>query len=148
VEELSLSYLVFVDYIYHDRDMIIALMERWDPNSNTFHLSTGEITVTLEDVYRITRLPIRGKLFNMVLVPSMEQAKRWVVWLMGSDDVNHKKRGISLMRHVSEDPPAQGDLRLRLLIAYLLDAIVYPEKSNETFLVGMIPIIQDMVLHR
>lgn len=62
--------------------------------------------VTLEDVYQITRLPIRGKLVNMVPIPSMEQAERWVVWLTSSDDVNHRKRGISLMRHVPEDPPA------------------------------------------
>jgi len=70
------------------------------------------------------------------------------VWLTGSDDVNHRKRGISLMRHVPEDPPARGDLQLRLLIACLLDAIIYPDKSSEIFLVGMVPIIQDMVLHR
>jgi len=90
--------------------MLTALMERWDPNSNTFHLPMGEIMITLEDVYRITRLPIRGKLVNMISILSMEQAKRWVVWLMGSDDVNHRKRGISLMRHVPMDPPARGDL--------------------------------------
>jgi len=72
LEEISLSYLAFANYIYHDRDMLTTLMERWDSNSNTFHLSTGEMTVTLEDVYRITRLPIRGKLVNMVPVPGME----------------------------------------------------------------------------
>ena len=52
------------------------------------------------------------------------------------------------MRHVLEDSPAWGDLRLRLLITCLLDAIIYPDKSSETFLVGMVSIIQDMVLHR
>jgi len=133
--------LAFVDYIYHDRDMLTALMERWDPNSNTFHLLIEEIMITLEDVYKITRLPIKGKLVNMVPISGMEQVERWVVWLIGSDDVNHRKRGISLMRHVPKDPPAWANLRLRLLIAYLLDAIVYPDKSNETFLMGMVCII-------
>jgi len=52
--------------------MLTALMERWDLNSNTFHLPTREMTIMLEDVYRITRLPIRGKLVNMVPVPGME----------------------------------------------------------------------------
>jgi len=148
LEELSLSYLAFSDYIYHDRDMLIALMEKWDPNSNTFYLSTREMIVTLEDVYWITRLPIRGKLVNMVLIPGMEQAERWAMWLTGSDDINHKKREISLMRHVPKDPPARGDLRLRLLITYMLDAIVYPDKSSKKFPMGMVPIIQDMVIHR
>jgi len=98
--------LAFDDYIYHDRDMLIALMKRWDSNSNTFHLPTEEITITLEDVYRITRLPIRGKLVNMISISSMDQAERWAVWLTGSDEVNHKKRGVSLMRHVPKDHPA------------------------------------------
>ena len=65
-----MSYLAFVDYVFHDHDMLIALMERWDLNYNTFHLPTDEITVTLEDVYRITRLPIKGRLVNMAPIPS------------------------------------------------------------------------------
>jgi len=40
------------------------------------------------------------------------------------------------------------DLWLRIFIAYLLNAINYPEKSSETFPMGMITIIKDMVLHR
>jgi len=106
LEELSLSYLAFTDYIFHYRDMLIALMERWDLNSNTFHLPTREIMITLEDVYRITRLPIRGKLVNMIPIPNMDKAERWVVWITGSNEVNHTKRGVSLMRHVPEDPLA------------------------------------------
>ena len=45
------------------------------------------------------------------------------------------------MRHVPEDSPAWDDLWLKLLIACLLDAIVYLEKSSETFSMGMVPII-------
>jgi len=77
--------------------MLIALMERWDPNSNTFHLPTREIIVMLKDVYRITRLPIRGKLVSMIPIPSMEQAEEWATWIIGLDEVNHKKRGVSFL---------------------------------------------------
>jgi len=42
----------------------------------------------------------------MIPILSMDQDERWVVWLTGLDDVNHRKRGVSLMRHVPEDPPA------------------------------------------
>jgi len=97
--------------------------------------------VNLEDVYRITRLSIRGKLVNMIPILSMDQVERWVVWMTISDDVNHRKRGVSLMRHVLEDYPTRDDLRLRLLMTYLLDAIIYPDKSSEIFPIGMVPII-------
>ncbi|KAH9303240.1 hypothetical protein KI387_014823, partial [Taxus chinensis] len=38
-----------------------ALIERWNPEKNTFYLPTGEMTVMLEDVFRILRLPIIGR---------------------------------------------------------------------------------------
>ncbi|KAH9303701.1 hypothetical protein KI387_008105, partial [Taxus chinensis] len=38
-----------------------ALIERWNHEKNTFYLPTREMTVTLEDVFRILRLPIIGK---------------------------------------------------------------------------------------
>ena len=143
-----MSYLAFANYIFHDRDMLIALMERWDLNTNTFHLPTREMIITLEDVYRITKLPIKGKLVNMIPIPSMDRAEEWEIWLIGSNEVNHKKRGVSLMIHVPKDPPTRDELRMRLLITCLLDAIVYLDKSSETFPVGMVPIIQDMVTHK
>lgn len=40
--------------------MLMALMERWDANTSTFLLPVGEMMVTLEDVYRILCLPIKG----------------------------------------------------------------------------------------
>ncbi|RWR73212.1 serine/threonine-protein phosphatase 7 long form [Cinnamomum micranthum f. kanehirae] len=43
-----------------DQALITALVERWRPETNTFHLPCGEATVTLEDVAYIYGLPIDG----------------------------------------------------------------------------------------
>ena len=40
---------------------ITALVDRWRPETHSFHLPTGEMTVTLQDVSMILALPIRGK---------------------------------------------------------------------------------------
>ncbi|XP_059066361.1 protein MAIN-LIKE 1-like [Cryptomeria japonica] len=40
--------------------MMMALVERWDSWYNTFRLPTREATVTLLDVWRILKIPIRG----------------------------------------------------------------------------------------
>ncbi|MFQ6651982.1 hypothetical protein Gotur_024071 [Gossypium turneri] len=41
-------------------DILSALVERWRPETHTFHLPCGECTVTLEDVALQLGLPIDG----------------------------------------------------------------------------------------
>ncbi|MFQ6661193.1 hypothetical protein Gotur_029428 [Gossypium turneri] len=41
-------------------DLLSALVERWCPETHTFHLPCGECTVTLEDVAMQLGLPIDG----------------------------------------------------------------------------------------
>jgi len=44
-----------------DKGLITALVERWRPETNTFHLPVGECTVTLEDVSCLWGLAVNGK---------------------------------------------------------------------------------------
>ncbi|KAK1379395.1 PMD domain-containing protein [Heracleum sosnowskyi] len=44
----------------HDAGLISAFVERWHPETHTFHFSFGEATITLEDVYYILGLPVGG----------------------------------------------------------------------------------------
>ncbi|CAN1812080.1 Serine/threonine-protein phosphatase 7 long form homolog [Linum perenne] len=42
------------------KELVTALLKRWRPETNTFHLLQGKTTITLEDVEVLTSLPTRG----------------------------------------------------------------------------------------
>ena len=49
-----------IAYSRVDWALVTALVERWRQGTHTFHLPTGEATVSLLDVAVLTRLPIEG----------------------------------------------------------------------------------------
>ena len=50
--------LLDMPFIKIDNAQITALVERWRPETHTFHLAEGEATVTLQDVKVLTGLPV------------------------------------------------------------------------------------------
>lgn len=50
-----------IDKMRIDHGLIGALVELWRPETNTFHFSSGEATITLEDVAYIYGLPMDAR---------------------------------------------------------------------------------------
>lgn len=61
VKKAGFGYLRLIPAISLDNPLISALVERWRRETNTFHFSVGEMTVTLEDVAYLLGLPIDGE---------------------------------------------------------------------------------------
>ncbi|XP_071728302.1 serine/threonine-protein phosphatase 7 long form homolog [Rutidosis leptorrhynchoides] len=49
-----------------DWSFVTAMIERWCPETHTFHLPIGEATVTLQDVQVLFGLPIDGDVFSSI----------------------------------------------------------------------------------
>src|SRR5579883_1323876 len=52
-----------------DRSLLTALVDRWRPETHTFHLPCGEMTPTLQDVSFLFGIPIHGDAVGPRVVP-------------------------------------------------------------------------------
>jgi hypothetical protein len=53
-----------------DSATLTSLVDRWRPETDTFHLPCGEITVTLQDIAMILSLPIDGAPVSRMVSPA------------------------------------------------------------------------------
>ena len=61
VRLLGLERLHMVPSIKLDHALITAFVEQWHPETYSFHLPHGEMTITLQDVEVIMGMPIKGE---------------------------------------------------------------------------------------
>ena len=73
--------------------MIIALVERWRPETHTFHLSVGEAIITLRDVAILTDLPVSGR---AVTGPTPSHTKERIHRMFGVLPLNEAMVGSSV----------------------------------------------------
>jgi len=63
VDMSGLGGLVHASYENLDRGLLCAFVERWNAETNTFHLPIREMTITLNDVSNLLHLPIVGHFY-------------------------------------------------------------------------------------
>jgi hypothetical protein len=58
----------------YDATLIAAFMDRWRPETHTFHFPVGEMTLSLEDAAMLGGLPCAGEAVGPIDIPVMWQA--------------------------------------------------------------------------
>jgi hypothetical protein len=54
----------------YDALLIAAFMDRWRPETHTFHFSVGKMTLSLEDVDMLGGLPCAGESMGRIDIPA------------------------------------------------------------------------------
>ena len=57
----GLSPLITTSYRFINRNVVSAFVERWQPETNNFHMPYSEMIITLDDVGTILGIPVTGK---------------------------------------------------------------------------------------
>ncbi|KAL9670527.1 hypothetical protein QQ045_008080 [Rhodiola kirilowii] len=112
-----------------DPTLLTAAIERWRPETHTFHLNDGEATITLQDVSLLTGLPVEG-------MP-----------VTGRSQINFEERSW-FTDHLREIPADAGEEMLKMYArAYLLHLIgstLFSDKSGNTIPLYFLPLLEDL----
>ncbi|CAL9019397.1 unnamed protein product [Prunus brigantina] len=60
IQRSGLEQLIRCSYRNADKIVVSTFVERWHPETNTFHMPFGEMTITLDDVSSILGIPVSG----------------------------------------------------------------------------------------
>ncbi|TVU05292.1 hypothetical protein EJB05_48450, partial [Eragrostis curvula] len=151
---LPLARLVNAGLPRMDSAALTALVDRWRPETHTFHLPCGELTVTLQDVAMILGLPIDGHAMIGMVQPQgwrdMVEAALGLRPPEVEEDVKDRKTtGVSsawLAEHFSQldDPQAEDWLVERYARAWLwhlIGGFLFPDGSGNTISWMVFPIV-------
>ncbi|CAN1794337.1 Protein MAIN-LIKE 2 [Linum perenne] len=132
------------------KELVTTLIERWRPETNTFHLIKGEATITLEDVEVLTGLPTDG----VPVTVAVDRRPPSVICeeLLGVQPPAGSCTGqsvkISWVKGMFDRLPAgaPADVVLRYARAntwVLLGAIVLADRTGDLILVHLLRLIGD-----
>lgn len=82
VEDYSLLPLVDCPLTMLDDRLLISFVERWHIETYSFHLSFGEMTITLDDVSLLFHIPLADSFFTAHII-SQETAHMRVAQYLG-----------------------------------------------------------------
>ena len=136
-----------------DAPLLTTFVDRWRPETHSFHLPCGEVSITLQDVAMILGLPLEG-----IAVTGIIQTDGWrdmVEALIGirppepPEGVKDRKTsGVSLawlrqnFNHCSQGAP-QGVVEryARVWLWHLFGDFLFPDGSGNTISCMILPIL-------
>ncbi|XP_050920254.1 serine/threonine-protein phosphatase 7 long form homolog [Lathyrus oleraceus] len=133
-----------------DSKLIVALLERWRPETHTFHLPIGECTITLDDVSMLLGLRIHVKAANGPTNVTND------VYMenLGIEPTTSDKNGASvkivwlevvLTQKNNPNPTgAENILHAKIYILLLIATFLMPDKSHNLLHSSWLPLVGDL----
>lgn len=141
-----------------DKSLISAFVERWHPETSSFHLPFGEMSITLDDVREITGLKIHGDLFMGTFNISEEEGVRLVERCLGVPEEDTKAEfkestGACNVRltwifnkfsNLEEVDQTRTDYKIRAYMLYAIGCVLCPNKSGNKVSVAYLKYLENV----
>ncbi|XP_066162283.1 uncharacterized protein [Oryza sativa Japonica Group] len=135
---------------------LTALVDRWRPETHSFHLPSGEMTITLQDVAMILALPLRGHaVTGRTETPGwhaqMQQLFGIPLNIEQGQGGKKKQNGIPLswlsqnFSHLDDDAePWRVECYARAYILHLLGGVLFPDAGGDIASAIWIPLVANL----
>ncbi|KAI8567220.1 hypothetical protein RHMOL_Rhmol02G0104000 [Rhododendron molle] len=143
-------------FITLDHAFITALIERWRPETHTFHLRSGESTVTLQDVEIITGLAVDGRPVTGDTRFDQDKKKELCERLLGLNPPGEVMSGFKVSlkwlrenfdgKIEEEDDEVTVLRKARGYILQLIGGIVLPDQSGSHVHLCFLSLLDDLQL--
>ncbi|QHN79048.1 uncharacterized protein DS421_19g666730 [Arachis hypogaea] len=133
--------------------LVNALIERWHPDTHTFHLPIGECSVTLEDVALILGLPTDGLPVTGMTMSSFEAMEAECLLQFGvaprREDCRSSCIKLTWLRNLKENLELNDEISIqryvRCHIMLLIGTILFGDKSGAGVHWKFLPLLRDFV---
>lgn len=144
--------LLNMQYMQLDLALLTALVERWRPETHTFHLTSCEATVTLQDVEIITGLPVDGRPVTGSTNLNWEEMVRDLLGLELEEAGRRRGNKVTLQwlrghfnGQVQEtDTQVQIEQKARGYIMQLIGGMVVPDESSGRVHLCYLELLRDL----
>lgn len=149
VKKAGFGYLRMIPAISLDNPLISALVERWRRETNTFHFTVGEMTVTLEDVAYLLGLPVDGEAVIGVTYTSCEAV---CIRLLGkAPDSGYTSGGmvkLSWLKETFSQCPEDASMEdierhTRAYLLYLVGSTIFSTTTGNKVPVMYLPLFEN-----
>ncbi|KAG7594433.1 Serine/threonine-specific protein phosphatase/bis(5-nucleosyl)-tetraphosphatase [Arabidopsis thaliana x Arabidopsis arenosa] len=147
--EFGLYGVYKVAFIQLDYALITALVERWRPETHTFHLPAGEITVTLQDVNILLGLRVDGPaVTGSTKYNWADLCEDLLGQRPGPKDLHGSHVSLAWLRENFRNLPAEPDeatlkCHTRAFVLALMSGFLYGDKSKHDVALTFLPLLRD-----
>ncbi|XP_025678377.1 serine/threonine-protein phosphatase 7 long form homolog [Arachis hypogaea] len=140
-----------IGVVQNQKALVNALIERWHPNTHTFHLPIGECAVTLEDVALILGLPTDGLPVTGMTMSSFSALEAECLLQFGVAPRKSECRGccikLTWLRELKENMQLTNELSIQRYvkchIMLLIRTILFGDKSGAGVHWKFLPLLRD-----
>lgn len=149
IEQIGFYGISQLPFIQLDWHLITALVERWRPETHTFHMPSGEVGLTLQDVSIQFGLPIDGHAVtgNTGLV-WVDECERLLGVRPDARSISGGRLKMSWLQRVFQQLPSQADEEMirqyaRAHILQLMGGMVFADKTSSLVHLMFLPLLED-----